>query len=81
MMAENLLDTRYGATPLESRQGGKAPGSTRKSPPKLLGGTSTTSCGVRRQDQRENAADQESDVNKLLVCNGIVRDFIKRRKL
>ena len=69
MMAEKNIDIRYGATPLESRQGGKVPGSTRKSPPKRLGGTSTTSCGVGRLDQRENAAGQQSKNSAVKLIN------------
>ena len=56
----NVIGSSYGATPVESRQVGGVPG-LRRGPPNATGGTSASTCGAGRRDQRLHATGQKED--------------------
>ena len=59
-MQDGIIDPRYGASPVESRQAEEVPGSQpRRSPPPTTGGTSASTRGARSRDQRKKSIGQQ----------------------
>ena len=59
-MQDGVIDPRYGASPVESRQAKEIPGSQpRRSPPPTTGGTSASTRGARSRDQRKKSTGQQ----------------------
>ena len=72
MMAESISDYNDGASSIkESRQFFKVPGLARRDPPKRTGGSSVSSRGARRGEQRQIATGQAitAEPLRLLLWN------------